>query len=156
MKITFKNRLASLIRQRKLSSASEFARQMTAAGYPMSSSHASRYEKENPPAFDINFVTVACNLLRCLPSDLYEIMVELEPGEDIDPMIVLPHAAMVVRKKTSSEQTPESHVSTSQPISNPNADATPLKPKVTTKTQKPVTGSDVGPSGVLFPFVKPD
>lgn len=50
MKITLTNRIAVLIRE-QINSASEFGRRMTAAGFPISSSHASRYEKDSAPAF---------------------------------------------------------------------------------------------------------
>jgi len=103
MKIFLKNRLAQLIRQRNINSASEFARQMTAAGFKMSNSHASRYEKEDYPAFDKKFISTACNLLQCLPSDFFEIVIELDPGEELDPMIVLPRSGMIVIKKNNLE-----------------------------------------------------
>lgn len=156
MKITINNRLGILIRQRKLNSASEFARQMTDAGFKMSSSHASRYEKENPPAFDLKFINVACNVLQCLPNELYDIQVELEPGEEVDPMVILPHHALV--KHVSSSVEPEKNTTVKQP---PKTEAkepgkTEIAPQKSRKSFKDEDedSNATGPSGVLFPFKK--
>ncbi len=156
MKITINNRLGILIRQRKLNSASEFARQMTDAGFKMSSSHASRYEKENPPAFDLKFINVACNVLQCLPNELYDIQVELEPGEEIDPMVILPHHALV--KHVSSSIEPEKNTPVRQP-EPPQAKEPGKIENAQKKTRKSSKNemeesNDTGPSGVLFPFKK--
>ena len=48
MKITLKNRLSELLRNRRIRSASEFGRRMVDAGFSMSSSHATRFEKDDP------------------------------------------------------------------------------------------------------------
>ena len=84
MKVTLKNRLAVLIRMRGQRSASEFGRRMTEAGFAMSSSHASRFEKEDMPATDLRFVNAACNVLQCMPDDLYDITVDLAADEELD------------------------------------------------------------------------
>ena len=159
MKITITNRLAVLIRERQMSSASEFGRRMTAAGYPMSSSHSSRYEKDGAPAFDLKFINVACNVLQCLPNELYGLTVELEPGEEIDPLVVLPRHAYVLRGEShvkSRDAASPSSTATLPSISMPPAAAT-SKPKAPGKTgTKPVvhTDDDAGPSGSVFPFLK--
>lgn len=75
------------------------------SGFKMSNSHASRYEKEDYPAFDKKFMSTACNLLQCLPNDFFEIVIELDPGEELDPMIVLPRSGMIVIKKQSGAST---------------------------------------------------
>jgi len=168
MKITIKNRLAILIRQRQINSASEFGRRMTAAGFPMSSSHASRYEKEAPPGFDVKFLNVACNVLQCTPNELYEIIVELEPGEVVDPMVVLPRHAILYRQEAHTATVAASHTPaatvTTQPLPPPKAPASEsikdttrhveTKSRVAAKGKPaPAIGcGDTGPSGVIFPF----
>jgi len=155
MKITLTNRLAVLIRERQISSASEFGRRMTAAGFPMSSSHASRYEKEAAPAFDLKFLNVACNVLQCLPNELYGITVELDHGEEIDPLVVLPRHAYVVRRDDAVESRFTSNPVNSVTVPrNPSVPiGSPSKGKLATK---PIvhTDDDAGPSGSVFPFLK--
>jgi len=157
MKITINNRLAILIRQRQINSASEFARRMTAGGYTMSSSHASRYEKENSPAFDLKFVNVACNVLQCLPNELYDIQVELEPDEDIDPLVILPRHAIITRRlPTSNEGAPPATIE-SQPLpASKTTQAVVVPEKAPSKREKKSApaSTETGPSGVLFPFKK--
>ena len=153
MKLKIKNRLAVLLRQRQIRSASEFGRRMTLAGYPISSSHASRYEKEVPPAFDLEFVNIACNVLQCLPSDLYEITVELEVGEDIDPSLTIPRHALVL----GSGGTQLLHMAPIQPpvtLPEPAVSSSgSVSPKLGRK-EKASTKSATGPSGSIFPFTK--
>jgi hypothetical protein len=143
-----------LIRQRKLNSASEFARQMTDAGFKMSSSHASRYEKENPPAFDLKFINVACNVLQCLPNELYDIQVELEPGEEVDPMVIFPHHALVKQAATSTgfqeNATPRQSKATEE--KEPNKPESPKSKSRKNSKQGDEDSDDTGPSGILFPF----
>lgn len=157
MNIILKNRLAQLIRQRNINSASEFARRMTAAGFKMSSSHASRYEKEDYPAFDKKFMSTACNLLQCLPSDFFEIVIELDPEEELDPMVVLPRSGVVV-KKHSQTHFLASQSPVQEEVSKPEKKLAKTladeKPK-TEKTQQAYQFSeDTGPSGLIFPFKK--
>jgi hypothetical protein len=130
---------------------------MTAAGYSMSSSHASRFEKENMPAFDIRFIHMACNVLQCLPNELYDITVELAPGEEVDPMLTLPRHALVLRSTQSVE------TKTLAP-NGPTEDTRSVTVVATTQeqtskkkqsTKKAVeTPNDTGPSGAIFPFIK--
>lgn len=151
MKLKIKNRLAVLLRQRQIRSASEFGRRMTLAGYPISSSHASRYEKELPPAFDLEFINAACNVLQCLPSDLYEITVELEVGEDIDPALIIPRHALVLGEGTQLHKTPIQPPVTLTEPAVPSSGR--VIPKVGRKEKAP-TKSATGPSGSIFPFSK--
>jgi DNA-binding Xre family transcriptional regulator len=160
MKITLTNRIAVLMRERQINSASEFGRRMTAAGFPISSSHASRYEKDSAPAFDLKFINAACNVLQCLPSDLYNITIELEEDESLDPTLALPRQAIVLR----AERTHEPGTALQAEPLIPQAQAAQLirertkAPKTTGKvTLKPVVDADedTGPSGVLFPYFKP-
>ncbi|MDE3021344.1 MAG: helix-turn-helix transcriptional regulator [Pseudomonadota bacterium] len=157
MIITISNRLAVLIRQRQINSASEFGRRMTASGYPMSSSHASRYLKDEGPALDLRFINVACNVLQCLPNELYEITVELEAGEDVDPLVILPRHAIVINRNTLSS-------TTGHPIATPVQAKAPaeakqpaeVKEKGTSKPSKnnSTIAPDTGPTGTIFPFIK--
>jgi len=105
MKITIKNRMGILIHEKKLRSASEFGRRMTSSGFKLSSAQASRYMKDNPPPLSVEFVNHACNVLGVLPNDLYEISIELDPGEDLDSEIELPHHARVTTKGSSTVST---------------------------------------------------
>lgn len=151
MKLKIKNRLAVLLRQRQIRSASEFGRRMTLAGYPISSSHASRYEKEFPPAFDLEFVNAACNVLQCLPSDLYEITVELEVGEDIEPALTIPRHALVLGGGAQLHITPIQPPVTLPEPAVPSSGS--INPKVGRK-EKASSKSATGPSGSIFPFSK--
>jgi len=170
MKITITNRLAVLIRQRKINSATEFGRRMTAAGYPMSSSHASRFEKDDSPRFDLKFMNAACNVLQCTPNELYEIVIELEPTEAADPLVTLPRHAIITRDGGSASvvvaPTPVAppHIPTASARIAPPVSPDPVNPALTELKAKinkksvptPVKSndSDTGPSGVIFPFLK--
>ncbi len=154
MKIILKNRLAELLRKRRIRSASEFGRRMVEAGYPMSSSHATRFEKDDPPATDIRFVTAACNVLQCMPSDLYEITIEVEPGETIDPVTLVPPAhAVVIKGGIIQHQTLPTPAETP---SEPEATAalpTTSGPRSKSPTSKNAPNKTTGPSGNIFPYI---
>lgn len=170
MKITITNRLAVLIRQRKINSATEFGRRMTAAGYPMSSSHASRFEKDDSPRFDLKFMNAACNVLQCTPNELYELLIELEPTEATDPLVTFPRHAIITRDGGNAPTaampnpvTPPTNPTAPAPLVTPptpapgNPALSELKAKINKKSPStPVksSDSDTGPSGVIFPFVK--
>jgi DNA-binding Xre family transcriptional regulator len=155
MKVTIKNRLAVLIRMRGLRSASEFGRRMTEAGFAMSSSHASRFEKDNMPATDLRFVNTACNVLQCLPDDLYDITIDLAAGEELDPALVLPRHAVVRYEQAQP-----------RPATGGVASAAPLAPVAPTPPTQRVPGrakpagikkavdADTGPKVTLFPYGK--
>lgn len=158
MKITFTNRLSVLLRERQISSASEFGRRMTAEGFPMSSSHASRYEKDTAPAFDLKFINTACNVLQCLPNDLYNITIELDEDE-ADPMWALPRHAVVIRTKPGSEAAPSSAlvqtvVVETPPVSRKAPQKSSEKAARQTPARSATTDEETGPSGILFPYIK--
>ncbi len=158
MKITLTNRIAVLIRERQINSASEFGRRMTAAGFPISSSHASRYEKDSAPAFDLKFINAACNVLQCLPNDLYNITIELEEGESLDPTLALPRHAIVLRAERTREPGAVFQADPVAPLAIQPSRARATVPTTSSKaTLKPVVDpdGDTGPSGVLFPYAKP-
>lgn len=170
MKITITNRLSILMRQRKINSATEFGRRMTAAGYPMSSSHASRFEKDDSPRFDLKFMNAACNVLQCTPNELYEMVIELEPMEVNDPLVVFPRHAIIMRSgdqiQVATTQNSETNSFTPTVSTSPRPVVAPdpvsqvmieLKAKINKKSDPtPVKSddSDTGPSGVIFPFAK--
>ncbi len=160
MKITVANRIAVLIRERQINSASEFGRRMTAAGFPISSSHASRYEKDVAPAFDLKFIITACNVLQCLPNDLYNITIELEENETLDPTLTLPRHAIVLRTGKTEGTGSASQTAALMPHSVTQATGDKSQPasQATNKSNlKQVVNpdEDAGPSGILFPFAKP-
>lgn len=153
MRVTIKNRLAVLIRMRGLRSASEFGRRMTEAGFAMSSSHASRFEKDDMPATDLRFINVACNVLQCLPDDLYDITIDLTAGEELDPTLVLPRHA-VLRYEQSQARPATAGVDSTAPV----APSAPI-PRVPDKAKpagakKKVADADTGPKVTLFPYGK--
>jgi|JI6StandDraft_1071083.scaffolds.fasta_scaffold649817_2 hypothetical protein len=158
MKISLSNRLSVLLRERRVPSASEFARLMTAAGFTMSSSNASRYERESPPSFDLTFVATACNVLSCLPNELYGITITLEPGEAIDPRLQVPRHALVVTESSSADAPAGDGVDESAPRAThkpslPKAKAAPAgATRITSAPNE--TAKSTGPSGALFPFPK--
>jgi DNA-binding Xre family transcriptional regulator len=157
MQITIKNRLSVLLRMRGIRSASEFGRRMTAAGFPMSSSHASRFEKEDLPAIDLRFINAACNVLQCMPDHLFDIRLDLEPDEVLDPLVDIPRHAAIFR---------EGQVTAAQSIPSAQTIA-PTSKATTMPTQPQAAGSkakggaksksidpDTGPKVTLFPYGK--
>lgn len=146
MEIILKNRLAILLRQRNIPSASEFGRLMTAAGCKLSSSHASRYEKQTSPPFDLNFINIACNVLQCLPNELYDITIKLDPNEKIDPLVVIPrHAIVVESNNVENEQKKE------QPKEKIDVKFNAEQENTKINVKKRVTSEDTGPTRSLFP-----
>ena len=100
MKIKIRSRLDIILREKKLRTATNFSKEMTLLGYKISTSQASRYLNEDPPpAMTAAFIEAACNLFQCLPSDLFDITIELLPEELIDPLLAIPqHAKQLVIK----------------------------------------------------------
>ena len=123
MKVTLRNRLAVLMRERKIPSAAEFARRMTEAGHSMSRSHATRFTLDAGRPMDLEFMTAACNVLQCMPNDLFEIDVELAPGESLDPRLTLPRHALLLSTGAAGLDRPTSHLAI--PIRAPQAPAEP-------------------------------
>jgi len=153
MKVKIRNRLDILLRQRKITSASEFARRMTDAGFAMSSSNATRYVKEAPPSFDLKFLDVACNVLQVLPNEFYEITIELEPDEGLPTLVTLPQHAIILRR----DKTLDGEIPQGSAPSQPASDA--VAPVATKPNKQKASGKDnqadieaTGPSGLVFPF----
>lgn len=156
MKITIKNRLAALIRMKGLRSASEFARRMTEAGFRMSSSHATRFEKEDMPATDLRFLNAVCNVLQCSPHDLYEFYVELGANEEIDPGLDLPSHTIFRRLGTPTAVQPppiESAVAPVEPQQSPPPSVRSPKKEPKAPSTKPFD-MDTGPKLTVFPYGK--
>jgi hypothetical protein len=146
MKIELKNRLHLLLRQRGIRSAAEFARRLaTEQNYPVSRSHATRYVRADPPSIDLAFAIAACNLLQCLPSDLYEIRILLEPGEEIDPYLAVPQHASVLRGRDNPSG--PRVVPKAPPATSASAQAAPRPASMKSE--------DTGPSPSIFPVLKP-
>lgn len=158
MQITIKNRLSVLLRLRGIRSASEFGRRMTAAGFPMSSSHASRFEKEDLPSTDLRFINAACNVLQCMPNDLYDIKINIEPAEVPDPLVEIPRHAVIFRA---------GQIAAAQSIPSSGQTISPTSEATTLPTQSHAAGSkakggakskpinpETGPKVTLFPYGK--
>ena len=98
MKLTIRSRLNIVVREKKLKTATGFAKAMTEAGYKLSTSQAARYLNEEPStAMSLPFIEAACNVFQCLPSDLFDITLELASGEAIDPLLAVPqHVKRIV------------------------------------------------------------
>ncbi|GAQ26391.1 hypothetical protein SAMD00023378_0074 [Ralstonia sp. NT80] len=91
MKLTIQSRLNIIVREKKLKTATGFAKAMTDAGYKLSTSQAARYLNEDPsPAMSLPFIEAACNVFQCLPSDLFDITMEITQGETLDPLLAIP------------------------------------------------------------------
>lgn len=157
MKITIKNRLSALIRLRGLRSASEFARRMTEAGFKMSVSHATRFEKEDMPSTDLRFVNAVCNVLQCLPHSLYDIQIELEQSEELDPTLNPPAHAVIRRIATGGPQTALPVASLPVPVSSMALVPPPLKTDPVKAKSSPTNRAvdpDTGPKLTIFPYLK--
>ncbi len=108
MKLTIRSRLNIVVREKKLKTATGFAKAMTEAGYKLSTSQAARYLNEEPsPAMSLPFIEAACNVFQCLPSDLFDITLELATGEAIDPLLAVPQHV----KRIVSDASPPAPVS---------------------------------------------
>lgn len=156
MKIIIKNRLALLIRMKGLRSASEFARRMTDAGFKMSSSHATRFEKEDMPATDLRFLNAACNVLQCSPQNLYDFHVELDANEEINPRWCLPIDTEFRRVGSPTAVQPlplGSAVVPVEPQPSPPSSVSPPKKEPKAPGTKPFD-MDTGPKLTVFPYGK--
>ncbi len=83
MKVKVTYRLSVVLAERRIKTATAFAKLMTEYGYSLSTSQATRYlnEGNNAPALSLGFVEAACTVLRCSPGDLYEVVIYHEEGE---------------------------------------------------------------------------
>lgn len=94
MKVQLRSRIGVIVVERKIKTATNFAEVMTAAGYPLSLSQAARYINANPPpAMTVEFIETACNVLQCMPHDLFDMTVFTEAGEMLDPALSIPPLA---------------------------------------------------------------
>lgn len=148
MKLKLENRLSALLAERGIRSATAFGRELKARqDYVLSSSQLSRYMQETPPAFDLPFVNAACNVLQCLPSDLYKIEATLEPNEQLNPALAFPVSAVVLRDtKDGSRAQPD----------RSEAHPTRADDRVPSQRErdKAATPVSTGPSAQVFPFTK--
>lgn len=143
MKIQLKNRLHVLLRERGLRSASQFARRMSAEqGYALSPTHARRYLRDVAPPWDVRFVTAACNVLQCLPNDLYQIDVD-RAEDEMTPHSVPPDSTRYGRREAPTDGT-----------LHKMADGMDRRPAAEPATPTSRTSSSVGPSPLIFPFQK--
>jgi len=119
MKVKIRPRLDLLINERKIKTATNFAKQMTAAGYKLSTSQAARYMNDSPqPTFSVGFVEAACNVLQCLPTDLYDITITTDPGEVLNPFLAIPYNAkrLTAEPSASSDAPPAPEAATSPTV----------------------------------------
>lgn len=148
MKLKLENRLSALLAERGIRSATAFGRELKAQqGYVLSSSQLSRYMQEVPPAFDLPFVNATCNVLQCLPSDLYKIEATLAPDEKLNPALAFPVSAVILREAKDGLG------------AQPDVSAAPAARadgRVPSKHErdKAATPVSTGPSAQVFPFTK--
>lgn len=108
MKLQIRPRLDIVVVEKKIKTATNFAERMTEAGYKLSTSQAARYLNDSPPpAMTVAFIEAACNVLQCLPSDLFDITITTEPGETLDPLLAIPQSAKRLTAKATKEVTAE-------------------------------------------------
>lgn len=144
MNIKIENRLGLLAKERGIKSAVAFGEKMTKEqGLKLSASQASRYMGDNPPSFSQDFIQAACELLQCLPNELFSITITLDAEEEMPITMEVPRHAIVLRKK--------------EPTPKPAQKAKAEKVKVVNKDGgdkkvAPSWSDDVGPSADIFPF----
>ena len=114
MKLTIRRRLNIVVREKKLKTATGFAKAMTDAGYKLSTSQAARYLNDDPsPAMSLPFIEAACNVFQCLPSDLFDITMDITQGETLDPLLAIPqHVKRIVSEQP--QRAPVTPISTSE------------------------------------------
>ena len=142
MRIIVENGLPEILAERRIRSASEFARQMAPhLGKTLSTSQITRYMRDAPPAFDLKFIGAACSALHCLPTDLFKIRIECEPGEDLAEFGTLPKRVEVVR--TASDRSPRSDSDTPAPSA---------EERLSDGRSKVPESIHTGPKAHVFPF----
>ena len=123
MRITVENGLREILAERRVPSATDFAKRMTPfLGKQLSTSQITRYMRDVPPSFDLKFIEAACNALGCLPTDLFKIRIECGPDDDLSGLGTLSRRVDVVRAAV--------------PPAPPPTPATPAPPAL------PATGTD--------------
>ena len=65
-------RLAVVMAERKIRTVTELTRRLKEQGLEVSSSHMTRFMRDNPPSLTLPFLTALCNALACQPSDLFQ------------------------------------------------------------------------------------
>ncbi|MDN5873670.1 MAG: helix-turn-helix transcriptional regulator [Sinobacteraceae bacterium] len=146
MKLKIENRLPTLLAERGVRSAAAFGRELkTQQDYTLSSSQLTRYMQNDPPAFDLAFVSAACNVLQCLPNDLYRIEATFAADERRDPKLAFPVSAAILRESPDGAQR---QVDASPALVERADDRVPSK-RERAKTQTPVS---TGPAAQVFPF----
>ena len=156
MRLTLENGLPDILTKRRIPSASAFARRLEPyLGKRLSTSQITRYMHDATPAFDRKFVEAACNVLRCLPTDLYRIRIDCEPDEDLADFGPLPKLVDVVRTtrgpaSASNPVPPERKGGESSATRQSSGDA-----KRSKETRRAVQESiHSGPQAHVFPFRK--
>lgn len=152
MKITIKNRLNVILQETKVKSATGFARAMTAMGYKLSTSQAARYINEDPPpAMNLHFIQTACNLFQCLPSELFDILIVLDPDEQINPLLAIPQNA---KRLVATPEQPIQQTSVTTPQKAPKQSPADLSAATRQKLPWEDKYGVAGPTVTPFPSPK--
>lgn len=139
MKVQLRSRIGVIIVERKIKTATNFAEAMTVAGYPLSLSQAARYINANPPpAMTVAFIETACNVLQCMPHDLFDITVLTEAGETLDPALSIPPSAKRIVEAAPPPPPPA-------PAPSPKATPKPAATKVPWAEKYGVSGPKIKP-----------
>ena len=142
MRISVENGLRHILTERRISSASAFARLMAPyLGKQLSTSQITRYMRDAPPAFDLKFIDAACNALRCLPTDLFRIRIECGPDDDLADIGPLPKHVDVVRTG--------SRPSTGSKTDSPAGDGAMQSDEAQSRVKESI---HTGPKADVFPF----
>ena len=106
MRMIVENGLPDILTQRRIRSASAFARLMSPyLRKQLSTSQITRYMRDAPPAFDLKFIAAACSALRCFPTDLFKIRIECGPDDDPAEFGSMPKGVDVVRATPDGSST---------------------------------------------------
>ena len=152
MRITVENGLREILAERRVPSATEFARRMAPfLGKELSVSQITRYMRDAPPSFDLKFIEAACNALGCLPTDLFKIRIECGPDDDLSGLGTLSRRVDVVRA-TAAPSPPPTPAPSAPPVTGTDAPA-PSAEQPAAVDPHPVKASiHTGPKVDLFPF----
>ena len=149
MRITVENGLPELLAERRVPSASEFARRMEPyLGKKLSTSQITRYMRDPPPSFDLRFIEAACNALGCLPGDLFKIRIECGPDDDLSVLGTLSRRVDVVR--AGAPPTPPTPAAA--PVHGTDAPAPSIGHKPAGGPRPVKVSIHTGPKVDVFPF----
>lgn len=149
MKIQIENRIGVLAGERGIRNANAFCQQLNKdVGFKISRTQAWRYFSEDPPAFSIAFTQAVCQLLNCLPNELYSITVTLDENEEIPITMEAPRHAIVTRRKGKSTKAAKKPNPKPEKVEVLNNDGSAKDDKAGSENWS----KDVGPSGDIFPF----